>query len=148
MAKLIQYKNTNFKSVDNKPILIEESFASKLDTVNELAKKHKLTVIVTSSYRENTNVKGAIVTPAKMGNHLIGHAIDCNLQSQITGEYFNSKKMGDGTGLDQPFLMEVDLHSQLRWGGNFNTKDEVHIDDGLNIINPNLWKKIYTELHD
>ena len=81
-----------------------------------------------------------------MGNHFVGHAIDFNLQCTETKEWFNSKKMGDNVGKDLPFLLEVDLDSQLRWGGKFTNKDEVHIDDALNIVNPELYKAIYKDL--
>ena len=142
--KLIEYKNTNIRGYNGHVILIEASFAPKLDTVNTLAVKHGLIVWVTNSCRLGEVVlKGAIVKPASMSNHKVGHAIDMNLQSIKTKEWFNTAKMRDGAGVDNVFLTEVDLDSQLRWGGKFTTKDEVHIDDGLNIVNPELYQAIY-----
>jgi len=147
MYKLIEYKNTNIKGFNNQKIIIEESFAPKLDTVNALAIKHGFIVWVTNSTRlGEVKLKGAIVKPASMSNHKVGHAIDFNLQDVKTKEWYNSKKLGDGTGKDQVFLMEVDLDSALRWGGRFTTKDEIHIDDGLNIVNPKLWRAIYNSI--
>lgn len=145
--KIIEYKNTNIKGFNGHKIMVEESFAPKLDTVNKLAVKHGLIVWVTNSCRLGEVVlKGAIVTPAKSSNHKVAHAIDCNLQCIETKEWFNSKKMGDTVGKDYKFLIEVDLDSQLRWGGKFTTKDEVHIDDGLNIVNPELYKAIFNDI--
>lgn len=127
--------------------MVEEGFVPKLDTINALAIKHKLIVWVTNSTRiGDVKLKGTIVTPAKMSNHKIGRAIDMNLQCTVTNEWFNTAKMRDGIGKDNVFLIEVDLHSDLRWGGKFSTKDEVHIDDGTNIVNPKLYKAIYQSL--
>lgn len=147
MYKLIEYKNTNIKGFQGHKIMIETSFAPKLDTINTLAIKHGLMVWVTNSTRIGKVVlKGAIVTPSKISNHKVGHAIDMNLQDIKTGEWFNTAKMRDGVGKDNVFLTEVDLDSQLRWGGRFSVKDEVHIDDGLNIVNPELYKAIYNDI--
>jgi hypothetical protein len=147
MYKLIEYKNTNIKGFNGHKIMIEESFAPKLDTVNKLAVKHGFIVWVTNSSRVGEVVlTGTIVTPASMSNHKAGHAIDFNLQDEKTGEWYNSAKLGDGKGKDQPFLIEVDLDSALRWGGRFTKKDEIHIDDGLNIVNPTLYKAIYKDI--
>jgi hypothetical protein len=147
MYKLIEYKHTNIKGYNGHKIMIEESFAPKLDIVNNLAIKHGFIVWVTNSSRiGEVKLKGAIVTPASMSNHKVGHAIDFNIQDVKTKEWYNSKKLGDGVGKDQPFLIEVDLDSQLRWGGRFTKKDEIHIDDGLNIVNPTLYKAIYNDI--
>lgn len=145
--KLIQYTASNIKGYNGHKIMIEEGFAAKLDTVNALAIKHNVTVWVTNSTRiGDVKLKGAIVKPASMSNHKVGHAIDMNVQCNKTNEWFNTAKMRDGKGVDNAFLIEVDLDSSLRWGGRFTTKDEVHIDDGLNIVNPKLWKEIYNSI--
>jgi len=147
MHKLIEYKASNIKGYNGHKIMVEEGFAPRLDTVNLLAIKHNVTVWVTNSTRiGDVKLKGAIVKPASMSNHKVGHAIDMNVQDNKTKEWFNTAKMRDGKGVDNAFLIEVDLDSQLRWGGRFTTKDEVHIDDGLNIINPELYKKIFNDL--
>lgn len=140
--KIINFKASNFVG----DCEVDEDFSTYLSKMNEVAIKHKITVIVTSAGRKDTNVKGAIVTPAQMSNHLVFHAIDCNLKSIITGEYFNSEKMKDGKGLDEAFIQDV-KECGLRWGGDFHTVDSVHFDDGLNIHNPELWKKKFNELH-
>jgi hypothetical protein len=145
--ELIEYKASNIKGFNGQKIIIEKSFAPKLDTVNKLAIKHGLIVWVTNSTRIGEVVlKGAIVKPASMSNHKVGHAIDMNLQHIKSGEWFNTAKMRDGVGIDNVFLTEVDLDSQLRWGGRFTTKDEVHIDDGINVVNPSLYMEIYNEI--
>lgn len=140
---LIHFTASNFTG----ECIVDSDFAPLLEQMNAIAIRHNMQVIVTSSYRKSTNVKGAIVTPATMSNHLVGHAIDCNVKSRATGEYFNSKKMGDGTGPDEIFLEDVDRNTDLRWGQAFNKPDSVHFDDALNIKRPNVWRQKYKELH-
>ena len=140
--KLKNYIGSNFEGI----CLVDEEFIPLLKQMNEIAIKHDMIVVVTSSYRKDTVVKGAIVTPAKMSNHLIGHAIDCNVKNKKTGEYYNSKKMGDGTGDDEKFLEDVDRNTDLRWGQAFNNPDSVHFDDALNIKKPKTWQEKYTSL--
>ncbi len=145
--QLVEYKASNIKGHNGHKIMVEASFCERLDSVNELAIKHNVTVWVTNSTRiGDVKLKGAIVTPARMSNHKVGHAIDMNVQCNRTKEWFNTAKMRDGKGVDNAFLVEVDLDSKLRWGGRFSRKDEVHIDDGLNIINPKLYKEIYKSI--
>ena len=139
---IINFKASNFIG----ECLVDEDFAVYLSKMNEVAIAHKISVIVTSALRKDTNVKGAIVTPAQMSNHLVGCAIDTNLKSITTGEYFNSVKMKDAKGLDESFIQAV-KECGLRWVGDFHTVDSVHFDNGLNIHSPELWKKKYEKLH-
>lgn len=141
--KTLSFAASNFEG----PCIVDEEFAPFLRQMNDIAIKHNMIVVITSSLRRDTNVAGAIVTPAQMSNHLVGHAIDCNIKSKITGEYFNSKKMGDGTGIDELFLEDVDRNTDLRWGQAFNKPDSVHFDDALNIKKPIVWHQKYTALH-
>ena len=142
--ELGNFKASNFEG----NCLVDKEFFPCLVTMNDIAIKHGMIVIITSAFRKDTNVKGAIVTPAQMSKHLVGHAIDCNVRNKKTGEYYNSKKMGDGTGDDEKFLEDVDRNTDLRWGQAFNKPDSVHFDDALNIKKPLIWKQKYKELHE
>ncbi|MEP7169389.1 MAG: M15 family metallopeptidase [Bacteroidota bacterium] len=137
---IIKFTASNFEGNCD----VDEDFAPLLTKMNEVAIKHGITVVVTSSLRADTNVKGAIVTPAIMSNHLVGHAIDCNLKKGT--EYFNSVKMNDRTGADNDFINEC--KSFIKWGGEFHKNDPVHFDDRLNQTNPDLWKSKYDMLHN
>lgn len=141
---IVNFKASNFEGECN----VDEEFASLLNQMNDIAVKHNMIVVITSSLRKDTNVSGAIVTPATMSNHLIGHAIDCNVKSKATGEFFNSKKMGDGTGADELFLEDVDRNTDLRWGQAFNKPDSVHFDDAMNIKKPVVWQQKFDSLHN
>jgi len=142
--KIVNFKASNFSGLCR----VDEEFAPLLSQMNEIAIKHNMIVVITSSLRKDTNVRGAIVTPATKSNHLVGHAIDCNVKSKITGEFFNSTRMGDGTGLDEIFLEDVDRNTDLRWGQAFNKPDSVHFDDALNIKRPLIWQQKFNELHN
>ena len=142
--KTVNFKASNFEGECN----VDEEFAPLLNQMNNIAVKHNVIVVITSSLRKDTNVSGAIVTPAEMSNHLIGHAIDCNVKSKTTGEYFNSRKMGDGTGADELFLEDVDRNTDLRWGQAFNKPDSIHFDDALNIKKLTVWRQKYNSLNN
>jgi hypothetical protein len=142
MIKIVEYKN---EVLVGKPCFIEESFMPKMDLLCFYAKQSGIKLYIISSYRKSTHVSGAIVDPAKMGNHLIGHAIDCDL---VDGKIFwNSIKMREGlTGNAKKFIDLVISGKILRWGGLFHEKDEVHYDDGLNLSNPEKWHEIHNYL--
>ena len=143
-----KFTASNFEGLNKKQILVDEDFYAVLLKINEIAIKHNMQIIVTSSFRKDTNVKGAIVPPAKMSNHLIGQAIDFNLKHKITGVYYNSIKLADDQGPDELFLTEVvKTIPNLRWGDAFVVKDSVHIDMSLNLRNPIKWQEKYNEIH-
>jgi hypothetical protein len=87
-------------------------------------------------------VSGAIVPPASRSNHLVGHAIDMNLKS--SSGFFNSSKLKKSNFANLPGeikkLIELIRDDEvLRWGGDFNPEDPVHIDDKLNHRNRERW---------
>jgi hypothetical protein len=135
-----QFISSNFKGI----CTIDNDFEAALIKMNDIARKYNITVHVNSSYRVDTHVAGAIVTPATHSNHMIGHAIDCNLE--LNGILYNSVKMQSDTGIVRQFINEVKA-TGLRWGGDFGKPDPVHFDDGLNIKNMPLWTAKYNELH-
>lgn len=135
-----QFISSNFKRI----CTIDDDFEEALVKMNDIARKYNITVRVNSSYRVDTHVIGAIVTPATHSNHLIGHAIDCNLE--LNGKLYNSVKMQADKGIVKQFINEVKA-TGMRWGGDFGKPDPVHFDDGLNIKNMALWTAKYNELH-
>ncbi len=128
-----------------KKVVADNRFLPALKRINGFAKKHDVLVHVTSSFRTTTNVKGAIVTPARMSNHLAGHAIDMNLRyGPNHANWCNSACLRKRT-LPAPvkgFIGAIRKDAGLRWGGDFRTKDPVHIDDHLN-KDKSAWAKRY-----
>lgn len=136
---LESYRNERFIG---QPVTADVDFFPFLDRLAEFAARSTLKIFVTSSARDpGADVRGAIVKPATRSNHLVGHAIDMNLQSE-SGRFFNSKMLKE---LDtQPqyvrrFIERIRKDPVLRWGGDFRTRDVVHIDDALNVRFPEVW---------
>lgn len=140
-SPLVLFEGSRFKG---KPCRADVQFVPMLERINAHAESANVFIYVTSSFRTTTNVAGAIVKPATFSNHLAGHAIDMNV---IYGneQWANSKKLAKYPSVPSPvgkFLKAIIDDPKLRWGGLFNTKDPVHIDDHLN-KNRTVWKKRY-----
>lgn len=41
------------------------------------------------------------------------------------------------------FIGKIRADPSLRWGGDFTEKDEVHIDDGINLREPKTYDALY-----
>lgn len=138
-ALSLETKGQFIQSVFQSPQFIGESvkvdhdFIPALERVADFAEQCELKVWVTSSTRSlNNQVAGAIVTPASRSCHHIGHAIDMNLMFE--GKLYNSKKLKRENLDNLPsaipkFINLIRDDEELRWGGDFNTEDPVHIDD-------------------
>ena len=115
--------------------VVDADFVNSLDQINSYAEQCAVKIWVTSSTRNiNEQVNGAIVPPASKSCHHIGHAIDMNVQHN--GRLYNSKALRKSNFSKLPdavlsFLNLVRNNPSLRWGGDFNTQDPVHIDDDL-----------------
>lgn len=137
-----EYKHS---ALTGRPCMIENGFIPSMDIICATAEKHKIKIYITSSFRTDLVVPGAIVDPAEKGNHLAGHAIDCNLIDSA-GKWWNHVALDNPTGDVLAFITEV-TEAGVRWGGAFQKKDDVHFDDGLNLKDPQRWKEIYSEVH-
>ena len=131
------FKGSQFVGKD---VICHVDFIPYLKLMNSKAKDLGLKIHVTSSDRNSSNVKGTIVEPSKMSNHMVGHAIDCNI---IDGkEWWNSKKLEKPSGKVLIFI-DFCISVGIRWGGNFKKVDTVHFDYPLNLKNPKKWHEIY-----
>lgn len=126
------------------PCMIHPDFEIWMDLFCELLEKHKIKALVTSSFRNTIIVPGAIVKPAKMSNHLIGHAIDCNIYDAL-GHLHSSLDLSDPKGEILAFITDV-VAGGMRWGGHFRIEDSVHFDDGMNVKSPTRWHEIYQSI--
>ncbi|MEO1627896.1 MAG: M15 family metallopeptidase [Bacteroidota bacterium] len=141
---LVEYSNANFTG---KPITTHTGFVPQLQKINSYAGKHNVKVWITSSYRPDTDVDGSIVPPSQMSNHMVGHAIDMNVQyydGQGNLQLANSKMLSKDNQANWPasvkgFLTDIINDPDLRWGGDFSSDpDPVHIDDHYN-KDPDAW---------
>src|SRR5690606_3203108 len=74
---LVEFTASNFVG---KKVIADNEFVARLKRINKYAKDSAVLIHVTSSYRKDANVANAIVTPSKMSNHMVGHAIDMNVR--------------------------------------------------------------------
>lgn len=140
-SPLVYFEGSHFQG---KPCRADVEFIPALEKINGYAAQANVYIYIISSFRTTTNVQGAIVKPATYSNHLAGHGIDMNI---IYGNnsWANSKVLTKYPNVPAPvaqFLKLIIDDPKLRWGGNFNTKDPVHIDDHLNKDRA-AWKKRY-----
>ncbi|MCB9335107.1 MAG: M15 family metallopeptidase [Flavobacteriales bacterium] len=142
---LVEFSGSHFTG---KTVIADKDFVPYLKRINNYAKKHKVKIHVTSSFRKTSIVPGAIVSPAKMSNHMIGHAIDMNLQyGENFSKWCNSSCLAK-TNLAEPvanFIQEIRNDQHLRWGGDFKKRDTVHIDDHYN-KDIEKWKLKYNQI--
>lgn len=145
-SPLVLYEGSRFSG---KPCRADIEFVPSLEKINDYAEQADVFIHVTSSFRTTTNVQGAIVKPATYSNHLAGHGIDMNVRYG-NGKWANSKVLTKYPNVPEPvrkFLSFIISDPKLRWGGNFTTKDPVHIDDHLNKDRA-AWRKRYLAMQE
>jgi hypothetical protein len=126
-----------------KPCLVDADFVPLLQRVNQFAQDTGLRIHINSAVRKQGVALGrTIVPPASRSNHLIGHAIDMNPVQN--GQFFNSRALTRARfnalpQAVQDFIQSIRDDPALRWGGDFNREDPVHIDDAFNLQDPRGW---------
>lgn len=135
-TKLVRFISVRF---EGEPVVADADFLPALCQIEKLAAGHGLGLVVTHAARlQQQALTGAVVRPATRSNHLVGHAIDCNVRYR--GRLYRSIELGDVASLPaavRAFLDAVRTHAPLRWGGDFG--DPVHFDDALNLRAPAIW---------
>ena len=59
-----------------------QGFKTEMDKMNGFAKQCSVTIQITHAFRkEGQNIGGTVVPPASNSNHLVGHAIDFNIDT-------------------------------------------------------------------
>ncbi|XP_073233872.1 uncharacterized protein [Porites lutea] len=117
-------------------IRVEEGFYNLIRRIDQYAGECSVTVFVTSSFRTK-------VVQAKNSNHLVGHAIDMNLQDR-NGYCSSSCLLNPNKSLAGVtcFISRIRADPRLRWGGDFKKVDPVHIDDNLYYRDVNEWNRL------
>ncbi|HEV8082663.1 MAG TPA: peptidoglycan-binding protein [Chitinophagaceae bacterium] len=141
-SPLVLFEASRFKG---QPCRADTSFLPALKKINGYAEQADVFIYVTSSFRTSSNVGGAIVKPATRSNHMAGHAIDMNVVYNNGTRSANSTELGKYPSVAEPvriFIKSIIDDPDLRWGGNFQARDPVHIDDNLN-HDMALWDKRY-----
>lgn len=144
---LAEFTSPCFQAYRGRQILIHREFLPVLKGLESHAEKRGVKLLVTSSYRPpQAAVKDIIVTPAKKSNHLAGHAVDLNVW--FNGKLYESTELRKEAlpMLPQPvqgFIDDIRRNPIMRWGGDFETADPVHVDDGFNLRHETEWERHY-----
>lgn len=151
---IVEFKH---KLLKGKPCMVHTVFIPAMELFCRYLEIVKCSADINSSYRPNANnINGAVVTPARRSNHMIGCGIDANLHDSKGKEWSSedmevfcpeSKKYNPKiTGEILTFLNLIRRSKTLRYGGDFRTPDPIHYDNGINIIDPKRWDKMYAEI--
>lgn len=133
LASFPQLKDS-FKTIDNPSVhdgdlVVDAGFLGSLKKLDTAAAGASVTVRVNQAFRiAGEPVSGAVVKPASKSQHLIGHAIDCNIQDGATlvnSDMFAAHKETAGA----KNFVKAAKAAGLRWGGDFTERDYVHFDD-------------------
>jgi hypothetical protein len=140
------YSSTNCFDTRGKSVNIDSSFRSSMNSICAAAVTCKVKLYITDSYRKpDSVVLGAIVTPAQLSNHKVGHAIDMNVVYGTSNTLCNSGCPGGIQPTAVKCFIDTVERTGLRWGGDFSDTDPVHIDDGYN-QNTASYKALYAKI--
>lgn len=118
-------------SIASGELVIDASFARNLAALNQAARDANVKLFINQAFRvQGVPVSGAVVPPATKSQHLIGHAIDCNIQDGSTRVNSANFANGSATAGAKRFVQNA-KNAGLRWGGDFGTPDFVHFDDNI-----------------
>lgn len=125
--------SSNFKkiasaSVNKDEIVVSSGALQLLKDMNKQAKSKGVKIKINQAFRvHGVKVTGAVVTPATKSQHLIGHAIDCNIVDG--GNWNNSLSFKTNKATDNAKKLIKELkNSGYRWGGDFSKADSPHFD--------------------
>jgi len=126
------FKNIGKPIVANNELVISKAAAGMIKLMNTSAKNLKIKMMINQALRiHGVKVTGSVVPPATKSQHLIGHAIDCNV---VDGKSWNSssdfKKKKQTANADK--FIKLMKKGLFRWGGNFSNIDTPHFDKQLN----------------
>jgi hypothetical protein len=141
----MEYESDQIKGNNGKQILINKDFYPHIQKIDAYASQHHVVLLVNQAYRdEKQKVRGAIVQPGTISNHQAGFALDMNIRYQgrtYTSSELKRSKFNKLPVDIQNFLNDIRKDQNLRWGGDFNTQDPVHIDHPINLISINMFKE-------
>ncbi len=126
------FKHIGKPIVNKSDFVISKSAFQMIQLMNTTAKSLKLIIYINQALRlHGVKVTGSVVPPASKSQHLIGHAIDCNI---VDGGSWNSskdfKKKKQTANADN-FIKAI-KKGFYRWGGDFSNTDTPHFDKQLN----------------
>jgi hypothetical protein len=152
---LKRYINPNIKLADglNGVLMLDDNFIGRFDNLVLFAKTLGVTFVVVRGFAKDSNhITGAVYTPATRSEHFIGCGVDVNYI--LAGHFYNSTELADHSKIPAQIMQVINHWKQLgyRWGGDFHADrngkiDDVHLDDGTNVLHPALYDELYKEYH-
>ena len=140
---LVEYNGENIQGLYGRQILINKEFKNDLEQIDKYAISNDIELIINQSYRsEDQTINRKIVRPAKQSNHLAGFAIDFNIKSKGIKYYANDLRRSNLKILPdniQDFINDIRQNKDLRWGGDFQNEDPIHIDNPINLKSKKKW---------
>lgn len=122
------FKVISHPSINSGELVVSSVMVILLKKANKKAKELSLYINLNQTMRVNgIKVTSAVVTPASKSQHLIGHAIDCNIvdgDNWNTSKTFKEKKESEKAKKFIVYMKE----KGMRWGGNFSNIDTPHFD--------------------
>ena len=122
------FKKISHPSVNSDELVVSHELVAYLQKANQKASELSVELKLNQTMRVNgVPVSGAVVTPASKSQHLIGHALDCNI---IDGENWNNSTAfanNNETENAKKFIKAM-KEDGLRWGGDFSNVDTPHFD--------------------
>jgi len=144
-AHIREYVSDNIRGHRGQQILIHQDFLDPMRRLDGYARMSGVKILVVHSYRRPRAVlTDAKVVPGQRSNHLAGHAVDINIRRGLWLYVFEDLKKASLPELPSPvreFIRLVREDPGMRWGGDFEEEDPVHIDDGLNLSDHQKWQQ-------
>jgi hypothetical protein len=140
---MAEHSGSRLRGHRGRQVLVHQKFYDVVNKINQYAVVNNVYLLITQSYRPPDK---KIVTPAVKSNHLAGHAVDFNV---VYGNHvFESDEMFNDQFQKLPdavkyFISDIQAYSGIRWGGDFETQDPIHLDDSVNINDPKKWELHY-----
>lgn len=121
-------KALSHSAVKNDVMAVHSGFLEDLESIDEAAKAASIKLRINQAFRvAGVPVGGAVVKPATKSQHLIGNAIDWNIENDgkvILAAKTVYSQLPENV---QGFLDAV-KKAGLRWGGDWSTRDPIHFD--------------------
>lgn len=133
LGKFSEFRKGTLKKIDHPSVgaddmVVHREYVAGLTSINTAADGAGIIFQVNQTFREaGKPVSGAVVKPASKSQHLIGNAVDFNIDD--SGDVILSSEM-KWSDLSQPakdFITAVKA-AGLRWGGDFTDRDPIHFD--------------------
>ncbi|MCP4024134.1 MAG: M15 family metallopeptidase [Desulfobacteraceae bacterium] len=144
---LKEFKGGHIKAHLGRQILVHKDFYPMLNQLDTLAEENNVKILITSSYRyADKKISNQVVRPAKTSNHLAGYAIDLNIKYKwklFESVDLRPENLENLSVPVQEFIQALRYNANIRWGGDFNTPDPVHVDIPLNKTDMERWKQYH-----